>query len=207
MPEDLPIYSDSMLRTSLQFGGLEKLKGHDAASVWKKSDEYIAQLEGATEVARARKAFNQPAKQSLRELHATLFSGRVGAGQLRQTAIKPLYRGHDCPEPQFIERSLDNFFNWLAAESISEIHPIEKAALVLTRIVDIWPFDYGNQTVGIMLANVFLREAGLTPFFVLPRDVKEFNVAVSQAMTIETQPLVNAIFKTIKREMESIASR
>ena len=207
MPDDLPIYSDSMLRTSFQFGGLDKLKGHDAASVWEKSDEYIAQLEGATEVTRARKAFNQPARQSLLELHTALFSGREGAGRLRQTAIQPRYRGHDCPEPQFIERSLDNFFNWLTADSVSQIHPIEKAALVLTRIVDIWPFEYGNLTVAVMLANVFLREAGLTPFFVLPRDVKEFNLAVAQAMTIETQPLVNAIFKTIKREMEAIAAR
>src|SRR6266513_4143001 len=100
MPEDLPIYSDSMLRTSLQFGGLEKLKGHDATTVWEKSDEYIAQLEGATEVARARKAFDRPDKQGLLELHGILFSGRDGAGQLRRTAIQPLYRGHDCPEPQ-----------------------------------------------------------------------------------------------------------
>src|SRR6185436_3693457 len=114
-----------------------------------------------------------PDEQSLLELHRMLFAGREGAGRLRQTAAKPRYRGHDCPEPQFIERSLENFFHWLTAESVSEIHPIEKAALVLTRVVDIWPFEYGNLTVGVMLANVFLREAGLTPFFVLPRDVTE----------------------------------
>lgn len=206
MPEDLPIYSDSMLRTSMQFAGLEKLKGHDTTSVWEKSDEFIAQLEGATEVPRARKAFERPSKEGLLELHATLFKGRDGAGQLRKSAVQPRYRGHDCPDPQFIGRSLDNFFNWLTAESVSEIHPIERAALVLTRLVDIWPFDYGNLTVAIMLANVYLREAGFTPFFVLPRDVKEFNQAVAQAMTIETQPLVNAIFKTIKRELEAIAA-
>ncbi len=121
--------------------------------------------------------------------------------------MTPLYRGHDCPDPQFIDRSLDNFFNWLTAESISEIHPIEKAALVLTRIIDIWPFEYGNITAAIMLGNVFLRQAGLTPFFVLPNDAKEFKTVVAQAMSIETQPLVNAIFRTIKREMEAIAPR
>ena len=81
MPEDLPIYSDSMLRTGLQFAGLDKLKGHDDTSVWEKSDGYIAQLEGATEVARARKAFERPSKESLLELHANLFRGRDGAGQ------------------------------------------------------------------------------------------------------------------------------
>ena len=207
MPEDLPIYSEFMLRTSLQFAGLEKLKGADTTSVWEKSDNYIAQMEGAADVGRARREFQKPAKGGLLELHSILFSGRKGAGELRRTAVKPLYRGHDCPEPQFIDRSLDNFFNWLTAESISEIHPIEKAALLLTRIVDIWPFEFGNITVAIMFANVFLRDAGLTPFFVLPRDMKEFNTVVAQAMSIETQPLVNAIFKTIKREMEAIATR
>lgn len=207
MPEDLPIYSESMLRTSMQFAGLEKLKGSDAGRVWEKSDTYIGQMEGAADVGQARQAFEEPTKKGLLELHSVLFSGRKGAGELRQTAIKPLYRGHDCPDPQFIDRSLDNFFNWLTAESISEIHPIEKAALGLTRIVDIWPFEFGNFTVAVMFANVFLRDAGLTPFFVLPKDMKEFNTVVAQAMSIETQPLVNAIFKTIKREMEAIATR
>ena len=207
MPEDLPIYSESMLRTSRQFAGLEKLKGVDASAVWEKSDNYIGQMEGAMDAGRARQGFREPTKAGLLELHSTLFGGRKTAGELRRTAIKPLYRGHDCPEPQFIGRSLDNFFNWLAAESISEIHPIEKAALVLTRVVDIWPFEYGNFTVAVMLGNVFLRDAGLTPFFVPPRDMKEFNTVVAQAMSIETQPLVNAIFKTIKREMEAIGSR
>src|SRR5688572_30341321 len=123
MPGDLPIYSESMLRTGLQFAGLDKLKGADTTPVWEKSDTHIAQMEGAADVARARQAFEEPTKGGLLELHATLFSGRKGAGELRQTAIKPLYRGHDCPEPQFIDRSLDNFFNWLSAESVSEIHP------------------------------------------------------------------------------------
>ena len=207
MPEDLPIYSESMLRTSLQFAVLDKLKGADATVVWEKSDTHIAEMEGAVDVPRARRVFQDPTKAGLLNLHLILFGGRKGAGELRQTAIKPLFRGHDCPEPQFIDRSLDNFFSWLTAESVSEIHPIERAALVLTRIVDIWPFEYGNLTAAIMSANVFLGRAGLAPFFVLPKDAKEFNTVVAQAMSIETQPLVNAIFKTIKREMEAIAPR
>ena len=111
------------------------------------------------------------------------------------------------PGPQFIDHSLDNFFDWLTAESVSEIHPIEKAALVLTRIVDIWPFEFGNLTVAIMCANIFLGQAGLAPFFVLPQHVKEFDAVIGKAMTIETQPLVNTIYKTIKREMEALAPR
>jgi fido (protein-threonine AMPylation protein) len=203
MPEDLPIYSESMLRTRLQFADLEKLKGVDTASAWEKSDKFIEQLEGSANVARARETVREQTKAGLLQIHSTLFNG----GTLRQTPLKPLYRGQDCPDPEFIDRSLDNFVKWLSAESVSEIHPIEKAALVLTRIVDIWPFDSGNLSAAIMFANISLRDAGLAPFFVLPEHKKEFNTVVAQAMSIETQPLVNAIYRTIKREMEALASQ
>jgi Fic family protein len=118
-----------------------------------------------------------------------------------------MFRGQDCPEPEFVERSVDNFVNWLSAESFGEIHPIEKAALVLTRIVDIWPFNSGNLTAGVIFANIFLERAGYSPFFVLPEHLKEFNTVIAQAVTIETQPLVNAIYSTVQREMQALVSR
>lgn len=192
-----------MLQTRLQFADLERLKGIATMPPWEKSDSYIQQLEGGRNVRRAREAVREPTKAGLFQIHSIVFNG----GALRQQPLKPLFRGQDCPDPEFIDRSLDNFVNWLTAESISEIHPIERAALILTRIVDIWPFNAGNLTVAIMFANIGLRSAGLAPFFVLPDHKKEFNTVIAQALTIETQPLVNAIYKTIKREMEALASR
>src|SRR5437867_532726 len=200
MPEDLPIYSESMLRTRLQFADLDKLKGIDPTPAWEKSDQFIEQLEGGANAGKAREAGQELTKAGLLEMHSILF----GTRELRQQPLKPMFRGQDCPDPQFIDRSLDNFFNWLSAESVAEIHPIERAALMLTRIVDIWPFESGNLTSAIMLANIGLRQAGLGPFFVLPEHKKEFNTVIAQAMSIETQPLVNAIYKTIKREMEAL---
>jgi hypothetical protein len=199
MSNDLPIYSDSPLRTRLQFSALERLRGADTSKIWDKSDDLIAQLEGAHNVREAREEVQEATKPGLLRMYALMFSGG-----LREKPIQPLFRGHDCPDPQFIDRSLDNFFNWLTAESLSEIHPIERAALVLSRVVDIWPFESGNLTLAIMLANVGLRQAGFAPFFVLPQHKKEFMTVVAQAMAIETQPLVNAIFNCIKREMEAL---
>jgi hypothetical protein len=203
MPDDLPIYSQSMLRTRLQFADLERLKGIDMTPAWQKADGFIEQLEGAANARQAREAVQKPTKAGLLRIHSILF----GTDTLRQQAIQPMFRGQDCPPPEFIDRSLDNLFSWLAAESLAEIHPIEKAALALTRVVDIWPFEAGNMTVAIMLANIGLRSAGFGPFFVLPQHRKEFNTAVAQAMVIETQPLVNAIYNTVKREMETLGSR
>jgi hypothetical protein len=201
MPEDLPIYSQSMLRTRLQFADLERLKHVDTTPAWEKSDAFIEQLEGGANVRVARESVQDLTKSGLLQIQSIVFGG-----SLRQRAMKPLFRGQDCPDPQFIDRSLDNFFTWLDAESVIEIHPIERAALVLARIADIWPFESGNLTVATIFSNIILRKSGLPPFFVLPEHKREFNTIVSQAMTIETQPLVNAIYRTIKRELEALAS-
>ena len=201
MPEDLPIYSESMLRTRLQFADLERLKGVDTSAIWEKSDAFIEQFEGGANVRRAREAVQEVTKDGLLQTHSMVFGGT-----LRQQTIQPLFRGQDCPDPQFIDRSLDILLNWFTAESVAEIHPIERAALMITRIADIWPFDSGNLTVAIMLSNIILRQAALPPFFVLPEHKREFTVVIGQAIVIETQPIVNAIYKTIKRELEALAS-
>jgi len=202
MSSDLPIYADAGLRTRLQFTALERLRGLDTTPVWEKSDEIIASFEGAQNVRQAREQVQEMTKSGLLKMHSVMFTGG-----LRQTSLAPLFRGQDCPDPQFIDRSLDNFFHWLTAESVAQIHPIERAALVLTRLVDIWPFDTGNFTSAIMLANIGLRQAGFAPFFVLPEYKKEFTTTVAQAMAIEMQPLVNAIYNCVKREMEALAPR
>ncbi len=143
----------------MQFADLLRFSAVDTSAIWEKSDEFIAKMEGATSVAKARMALSEPGKSGLLEAHGLLFAGQAGAGELRQTLIAGRYPGQDCPEPEYIDNSLNNFFNWMSAESMTEVHPIEKAALVLTRIVDVWPFGFGNLTAAVMLANAYL-EAG-----------------------------------------------
>lgn len=207
MAEDLPIYSETPLRTGLQFAELDRLKGSDTSSAWTQSDAHIAALEGATGVSAARESLTSMTKEGLLRAHDLLFAGRRDGGRWRETAMKPLYRGQDCAPPEFIERSVDNLATWLNAESFTQIHPIEQCALAMTRVVDIWPFEFGNLTVALLLGNVPLRNAGLAPFFVLTEHRAEFEKAIGQAMTIDMQPLINAIYRTVKKEMEALAKR
>jgi fido (protein-threonine AMPylation protein) len=204
MSGDLPIYSNTMLRTGLQFADLARFKDLDLSAIWAKSDELLGNMEEASDVARARAAIRDSTKSELLNLHSLLFQGRAGAGQFRSLELKPLYRGQDCAPPQFIDRSLDNLEIWLAADSFKEIHPIERCALTITRIIDIWPFEFGNLTTAIVFANKALSDAGLAPFFVLPEHRSEFEKVVANSMIIEMQPLINAIYQTVKREMTSI---
>ena len=207
MPEDLPIYSDTPLRTGLQFAELERLKGADVSLAFPQTDAWISALEGASGVTAARESLTTFSRDGLLRIHALLFPDRAGAGQWRQASLRPLYRGQDCAPPEFIERSIDNLMTWLTAESFTQIHPIEQCALVVTRIIDVWPFEFGNSTVALIFGNLPLRKAGLTPFFVLPEHRAEFEKAISQAMTIDMQPLINAIYRTVKKEMEALAKR
>jgi fido (protein-threonine AMPylation protein) len=204
MSGELPIYSNAMLRTGLQFADLERFKGPDFSKAWDQSDQLLAQMEGASDVAAARLGIAGQSKSDLLLLHSRLFQGRKGAGQFRSVDLQPQYRGQDCAPAEFIERSMDNLEIWLAADSFKEIHPIERCALTITRIIDVWPFEYGNLTTAIVFANKSLAGAGLAPFFVLPEHRREFEQAVASSMTIEMQPLINAIYQTVKREMMTI---
>jgi hypothetical protein len=205
MSQDLPIYSEIPLRTGLQFAALESLKGRDDSAVWNRAEAFIAAMEGGNGVSEARASLGGLSKEGILSAHALAFQERSGAGQLRKTALQPLYRGQDCAPPEFIENSLDNLVVWLTAESFSQIHPIEQCALTITRFIDVWPFEFGNYTIALLFGNLALRRAGLTPFFVLPEHRKEFERAIAQAMTIDMQPLVNAIFQTVRKEMEALA--
>jgi hypothetical protein len=207
VPEDLPIYSETPLRTGLQFAELERLKGQDLSSLWAQADVWIGALEDASGAAAARESLTAPSKAGLLRVHGLLFSERAGAGQLRQEEAPRLYRGQDCAPPEFIERSLNNLEEWLAAESFTQIHPIEQCALAMTRVIDVWPFEFGNLSVALIFGNLPLRNAGLGPFFVLPEHRAEFEKAIAQAMTIDMQPLINAIYRTVRKEMESLAKR
>lgn len=206
MASDLPIYPDTPLRTGLQFAALDSLKGrNDAAEVWQRADRVLADLEGATGFGAGRAALRGISKEEFLSAHARAFSERAGAGELRKTDIKPIYRGQDCVPPEFIERSLENFTTWTNADSFGQIHAIERCALTITRIVDIWPFEYGNQTMALLFGNLALSGAGLTPFYVMKEHRTEFEKIVAQAMTIDMQPLVNAVFQTVRKEMERLA--
>ena len=207
MSQDLPIYSDVPLRTGLQFAALEQLKGHEDAAVRERADSLIGAMESASGAIAARTNLSVVSRESLLATHALLFAGRSGAGDLRKTEMQPLYRGQDCAPPEFLENSIGNLVTWFTAESFTQIHPIEQCALTITRIVDIWPFEFGNLSVAVVFGNLALSRAGLTPFFVLPEHRREFEKVIAQAMTIDMQPLVNAIFQTVRKEMESLAKR
>jgi Fic family protein len=202
LAEDLPIYSDSIFRGSDPFPALKGVRDDDIKRCLERFDEGLDHGEGAMNVARALEGVGGVGREDLLGLHRRLFEGRPGAGELRSSPVEATFRGQDCPDPRFLAQSLDNFEKWLGVESLSELHPIQQAALTTTRLVDIWPFEFGNRTTAVVFANSFLLRAGLPPFFVPVEQLDEFDQILSQAIMMQTESLVRAIYRCIERELE-----
>lgn len=205
MPGDLPIYSDSIFRSADPFPALANITRDEIARVTERFDRHLAfDKEPASGLADALGKIAGPDKESLIALHRRLFEGQPGAGQFRKTALAAVFRGQDCPEPEYIGQSLDNFVAWFGTDGFGELHPIQQTALALTRLIDIWPFAIGNRTAGVVYANQFLTRSGIPPFFILPGEQREFDEILAHAISMQTEGLVRAIYKCIERELDRV---
>ena len=206
MSEDLPIYSDQIFRNANPFASLDRARGMDLTASFDRFDRMLDHGEESDPAGDARRGVTAPTPQALLEVHRLLFPHRPESGILRSSPIAGPFPGQDCPEPEYIGKSLENFGVWLSAESFGEMHPIEQATLALTRVVDIWPFGFGNRTTAVVFANHFLERAGYPPFFVLRDQLDEFEQILAQAIRMQTEPLVRAIYKCMEREIDLVGS-
>ena len=204
MSDELPIYSDQIFRNANPFASLDRARAMDLASSLDRFDRLLDHGEQSEPAGDARRAMSAPTPEALLEIHRLLFPGRSESGVLRGSLIAGPFAGQDCPEPEHIGKSLSNLESWLSAESFAELHPIEQAALALTRIIDIWPFAFGNRTTAVVFANHFLTRAGYPPFFVLPDQVEQFEQILAQAIRMQTEPLVRAMYRCMERELDLV---
>lgn len=198
------MYSDAIFRHANPFAAIEHARDWDFTTSFERFDTMLDHGEDSEAAGDARRALNEPTRKALLEAHRLLFNGREGSGTLRQSAVVGPYPGQDCPDPEYIAQSLENFEAWLRADSFGEMHAIEQAALALTRLVDIWPFAFGNRTTAVLFANYFLARRGYPPFFILSDQRGEFEQILAMAIRMQTEPLVRAIYKCLEREIELV---
>jgi len=203
MSDDLPIYSDSIFRNENPYPALTGVTDPERERLLDRFDG-LDHGEGASNARSALTSIEGSGKEDIIGVHRTLFAPRDGAGVLRSRPVAAAFPGQDCPDPQFIGQSLNNLERWLSVDSLGELHPIQQAALALTRVVDIWPFDYGNKSVAVVFANSFLLRRDVPPFFVPASLGDEFDAVLADAIRMQTDSLCRAIYKCIERELDSV---
>lgn len=138
-----------------------------------------------------------------KQVHATMMSGlSVEAGVFRVGEIAPLSINHAPSDPEAIETALGYLIEWTAAESFSELHPVQQMALALVRLLDIYPFTEGTHRTCRVLANYYLTRAGLPPAIFRRTDAVDYAAALEVAFTMDTSRLTDLIARAVSRSID-----
>jgi hypothetical protein len=207
---ELPIFSDNLKSSASWTGALERER-----DVWRKTREAAVnglrqhqvrqillrdaglndrQLWAATESVSS-SASEPDAKLSvgrLLEIHGILIGAPATEELLRKTEPAPINAMHDPTPAILLPRMLDNAFDWFASPSFNELHPVEQAAVVYLRLLDLHPFPLHTATTALLAAGFYTERSGLPPL-IIPGDeatIARFDAALEAAFRMLTQPLV-----------------
>jgi Fic family protein len=121
----------------------------------------------------------------LRNLNGGATGFRAGSGDPNRTQ-KAIPAEH-------LPAIIENVCAWFTAESFAELNPIEQASIAYLRLVEIQPFDDGNERVAILAASLFTLRNELPPVIITPGLIKPNRSAVEESRRGNTQPMVELI--------------
>lgn len=141
--------------------------------------------------------------ERLIELHRTIIGAPSAADVLRKTEPLPINATHDPTPALLLPRMLDNAFDWFKTESFKDLHPVERAAIVYLRLLDLHPFPAHNETAATLAASFYTEREGLPPLIIFADDVTaaRYAHALEAAFRMLTQPLVELFAETLRRAM------
>jgi Fic family protein len=125
---------------------------------------------------------------------------------LREDDIAPINSAHH-PAPGIIAgRFVVMAFDWFAAQSFTEIHPVEQAALVYVRLLDLQPFNVENEQVALLAASFYIERAGWPPLIIYADEAAaaRYTTAIDAAFRMLTQPLVEFFAESLARTIKQI---
>jgi hypothetical protein len=121
---------------------------------------------------------------------------RAGSGD-PQHSSKPIPAEH-------LPAIIDSVCGWFTAESFDELNPIEQASIAYLRLVEIQPFDEGNERVAILAASLFTRRSELPPVIITPNLVVAYRSAVEESTRGNTQPMVELVGTAAERTLSEM---
>lgn len=124
------------------------------------------------------------------------------AGEFRAGTIAPLSVNHEPPDPTAIKSAILNLLEWASADSFLELHPVQQMALVLVRLLDIYPFTDGTPRTSRVVANHYLMRAGFPPAIFLSREAALYEEAIEAGLAMDTTKLTARIVDSIGRTLD-----
>ena len=116
---------------------------------------------------------------------------------------------HSDVNPSAVLPILEAACYWWTADSFSELHPVEQAAIVHLRLIELRPFGALSTHVSLAAATFFLKRADLPPLVVPPDAGPAYVAALREANGMNTRPMVDLFARSTQltlSEMIRIAS-
>jgi Fic family protein len=96
---------------------------------------------------------------------------------------------------------LEGACQWFSADSFAELHPIEQAGIVLLRLIDLRPFDQGNERTALVAASLFTLRSGLPPIIIGVETQPAYRAALNEGIRMNTKPMVELIAESIEQNL------
>jgi Fic family protein len=143
--------------------------------------------------------------ERLLDLHRTLIGAPGRQDVLREAEPTPINVAHDPTPASLLPRMLDNAFDWFDTESFRDLHPVERAAVVYMRLLDLSPFPSHTETTAALAASFYTERDGLPPLVIFADDLTQarYARALEAAFRMLTQPLVELFAETLTRMMRT----
>ena len=141
--------------------------------------------------------------ESLLDLHRTVTGASAGMDVLRKIEPTPICATHEPTPALILPRMLDNAFDWFDTESFRDLHPVERAAVVYLRLLDLHPFSSHTETTATLAAGFYTEREGMPPLVIFADDLTQarYARALEAAFRMLTQPLVEFFAEMLTRTM------
>lgn len=141
--------------------------------------------------------------ERLLDLHRTVTGAAAGVDVLRKTEPTPINSTHEPTPALLLPRMLDNAFDWFDTESFKDLRPVERAAVVYLRLLDLHPFPSHTETMATLAAGFYTEREGLPPLVIFADELTQarYARALEAAFRMLTQPLVEFFAEMLTRTM------
>jgi hypothetical protein len=141
--------------------------------------------------------------ERLFDLHRTVTGASAGMDVLRKTEPTPICATHEPTPALILPRMLDNAFDWFDTESFRDLRPVERAAVVYLRLLDLHPFPSHTETTATLAAGFYTERGGGPPLVIFADELTQarYARALEAAFRMLTQPLVEFFAEMLTRTM------
>lgn len=136
-------------------------------------------------------------------LYRALSPASSASSPYRFRAGIPLFNGHEPAPASIVPDLFARAIEWTAEPSFLELHPVEQAVLMHSRISDLQPFESMNPTIARLVASYLTLRHDYPPLIFLAGDRERYAEALGRALLMQTQPCVELFAEAMVRTIES----